>query len=153
IRFLPPKGEARCLDAHMAPGRICDGASGWRGVCVDVTEQRRSERLLRLLHNVSVAITEAPDYQTAVSETLRYMCLVADSQYGEAWLPEPTESRLGLGPAHHDWQGGWTAFETGSRAIAYTMDRGAIGLSWRTRRPLWADEVSSLVEENPQRPA
>lgn len=152
IRFRLQSGELRCLDAHMAPGRGPGGTVRWHGVCVDVTEQRRSERLLRLLHNVSIAITEAPDYHSAVSETLRYMCSVADAQYGAAWLPDPTEAHLGLGPAHHDGQKGWAEFEAAARPIAYTMDTGAIGLSWRTRRPLWAEDVKSLVKDNPRQP-
>ncbi len=152
VRFQLASGETRCFDTHMTPSRSADGTVLWRGICVDVTEHRRSEQLLRLLHNVSVAITEAPDYHTAVSKTLQYMCLVADAQCGEAWLPDPTEAHLSLGPAHHNGQGGWAEFEAGTRSISYTMDVGAIGLSWRTRRPLWAEDVRSLVKDNPRQP-
>lgn len=152
IRFLAAAGETRCFETHLSPSRGADAKTVWRGVCVDVTERRHSEQLLSLLHNVSVAITEAPDYQTAVSKTLRYMCLAAGAQCGEAWLPDPTESHLVLGPACHEGRESWTQFEASSRLLFYTMDVGAIGLSWRTRRPLWAEDVRSLVKDNPQRP-
>jgi PAS domain S-box-containing protein len=153
LHFPLATGQACCLETHVAPVRAADGAPSWRAAAVDVTEQRRSQQLLSLLHDVSVAISDSPDYQTAVAKTLHYMCRVAGAPYGEAWLPDPTESHLVLGPVHREEDGGWTAFEAGSRAISYTMDVGAIGLSWRTRRALWADDVRGLVEDSPLRPA
>ncbi len=152
LQFRLASGEKRCLETHMALGRSADGTISWRAACVDVTERRRSERLLSLLHNVSVAISEAPEYQTAVGETLRYMCRVADAAYGEAWLPDATDSHLVLSAAHHDGGQSWARFEADARPLIYTMDVGAIGLSWRTRRPLWAEDVRSLVNDNPLRP-
>ncbi len=145
-------GETRCFETHMAPGRNSNGTIMWRGVCVDVTEHRRSEQLLRLLHDVSVAVSDARDYPTAVAKTLRYMCLVADAQYGEAWLPDATVSTLLLGPVHHNGGEGWTRYEDAMRPVSYTMDMGAVGLSWRTRRPLWDDDVRSIVKDEPRRP-
>ena len=136
----------------MVPAPYADGTTSWYGASVDVTERRRSEQLLGLLHDVSIAISESADYRTAVAETLRYMCGVAGAQYGEAWLPDPTESHLALGPVHHAGDASWSRFEAQSRPLRYEMDVGPIGLSWRTRRPLWAEDVAFLVKDNPSRP-
>ena len=136
----------------MVPARGDDGTLSWRGAGVDVTEHRRSEQLLSLLHDVSGAISDAPEYQTAVSKTLHYMCRVANAEYGEAWLPDPTESHLALAAVHHDGRADWVRFEAETRPLSYAMDVGAIGLSWRTRQPLWAEDVRSLVKDHPLRP-
>jgi hypothetical protein len=94
IQFLLGSGDTRCFETHMVPKQSADGTISWRGASVDVTERRRSERLLRLLHNVSVAIAEAPEYETAVRHTLRYMCRVADAVCGRV-------GRFGLKMSRH----------------------------------------------------
>ena len=152
LRYRSESGQTGILETHAVAARLADGTISWCGVSVDVTERRRSERLLGLLHDVSVAISEAADYQAAVAETLRYMCGVANAQYGEAWLPDPTESHLALGPVHHTGDPSWARFEAGSRPLRYEMDVGPVGLSWRTRRPLWAEDVAFLVKDDPTRP-
>ena len=153
LRFRLATGEAAILEAHLAPAHAADGTLWWRAAAVDVTERRRSERLLGLMHRASLAIVEAPDHRTAVDGTLRNMCAVADAQYGEAWLSDPTESHLVLGPVYHDGSEAWARFEAGSRAVHYGLDVGPIGLCWRTRRPFWAEDVTTLVDDAPQRPA
>ncbi|MDA0701934.1 MAG: PAS domain-containing protein [Proteobacteria bacterium] len=161
LRFRPVFGpasgpvaeEARCLETHMTAERGDGGAVSWRAACLDVTEHRRSEQLISLLNDVVAAISEAPEYRVAVGIALQYMCRVAHAVYGEAWLPDTTAAHLALDTAHHDGGADWAGFEAASRALTYTMDIGAIGLCWRTRRALWAEDVRDLVTDHPQRPA
>ncbi|MEK8095470.1 adenylate/guanylate cyclase domain-containing protein [Methylocystis sp. IM3] len=146
LRVDAADGRRLCLETHVAPRVGGDGAPRWAAVGVDVTERRRAERSLSLLHKVGVAISEAPDYETAITETLRYACRVLNADYGEAWTPDHTDSKLALCSVVDDGHPGWTPFAAAQRETSHEMDRSPIGLSWRTRRALWADDVETLID-------
>lgn len=61
---------------------------------VDVTEKRHEETVLQLLQSVTIAAGAAEDIAAALGAILESMCQSMQWRYGEAWLPDATETRL-----------------------------------------------------------
>jgi PAS domain S-box-containing protein len=150
LRVRGIDGRSFCLETHIKPRMGAAGAPRWVAVGVDVTERRRSEQLLSLLHNVGVAISKAPEYEAAIHKSLNYSCRVLNAAYGEAWLPDHRNSKLILNSTVDDGHAAWKAFEAAQRLVRHEIDRSPIGLAWRTRRALWADDVKTLIDETAQ---
>ncbi|HAA27649.1 MAG TPA: hypothetical protein DCE56_08225, partial [Cyanobacteria bacterium UBA8553] len=69
------------------------------GFITDITEQKRSDEELQLLETLTQAISEAPDFDTAIEVALRKVCQATRWDFGEAWIPSTDGSVLECSPA------------------------------------------------------
>ena len=63
------------------------------GFITDITEQKRATEELQLLQTLTQAISEAPDFNTALQVALHKVCEVTCWDFGEAWI-KSTESTV-----------------------------------------------------------
>ncbi len=60
----------------------------------EIVERQRAEEELRFLQTMTQAISESPDFHSALGVALRYVCEVTGWNFGEAWIPDPNGTTL-----------------------------------------------------------
>jgi PAS domain S-box-containing protein len=111
---------------------------------VDVTEKRHEETVLQLLQSVTIAAGAAEDIGAALGAILESMCQSMQWRYGEAWLPDATETRLVRQETHFAAPGLDTSrlIETG-RDLALGANEGLPGTVWSTGELAWIESLES----------
>ncbi|HKN65237.1 MAG TPA: PAS domain S-box protein [Gemmatimonadaceae bacterium] len=111
---------------------------------VDVTEKRHEETVLQLLQSVTIAAGAAEDIAAALGEILESMCQSMQWRYGEAWLPDASETRLVRQETHFAAPGLDTSrlIETG-RDLALAANEGLPGTVWSTGELAWIESLES----------
>lgn len=69
------------------------------GFVTDITEYKRSSEELQLLQTMTQAISEAPDFDTAIEVALCKVCQATRWHFGEAWIPSADGTVLECSPA------------------------------------------------------
>lgn len=122
------------------------------GIIRDTSERKRIERELRLIKDLALAISSAPDLSAALVETLRLVCLATEWDYGEVWLPDPAGEEL-VGVA--SWMRPGSGLESFAGTMAQLRFRRGVGLggrAWATGTPIWAGDLSTLTGTDYLRP-
>jgi diguanylate cyclase (GGDEF)-like protein/PAS domain S-box-containing protein len=115
---------------------------GYRGVARDITEQKRSEQLLRLEHQITREFAAGGEVAAALKSALRAICESENWQlgryvkvdeargalvFGEAWgIPEPAVER----------------YIEESRAMVYPPGHGLVGKVWQSGKPVWVPDLT-----------
>jgi PAS domain S-box-containing protein len=140
-RMFLPSGEIRWLESRSVPRREADGSVTWDAVAIDITERHRSAEGLRLLQQLSLAIAEAADFDTALVDVLHRLCDSIGWPYSEAWrIGESTGHFLHRACWHVD-DPIWTQFEELRRHAEHGIEAGMIGFVWQTGQPSWHSDV------------
>jgi diguanylate cyclase (GGDEF)-like protein/PAS domain S-box-containing protein len=101
--------------------------------------EKKSEELY-LLRLLTQSISEAPDFYSALSITLRSVCELTNWEYGEAWLPR--EEILECSPA---WYGNTETekFRRESEKLTFPPNIGLPGRVWTSQQPEWIEDIST----------
>jgi diguanylate cyclase (GGDEF)-like protein/PAS domain S-box-containing protein len=101
--------------------------------------ERKSEEL-NLLQLLTQNISQASDFQTALSVTIRLICELTNWEYGEAWLP--SEQILECSPA---WYGNTAteSFRRESEKLTFSPNVGLPGRVWTSQEPEWIEDIST----------
>ncbi|MBI2921063.1 MAG: PAS domain S-box protein [Planctomycetes bacterium] len=79
-----PVWTEHCVTAFLdAAGEV----EAIEGVARDITERRRSEERMRLLHGLAEAMNEAENVEAALEAAISRVCVATAWEMGEAWLP------------------------------------------------------------------
>ena len=118
---------------------------------VDVTEKRHEETVLQLLQSVTIAAGAAEDIDSALGAILESMCGSMQWRYGEAWLPDATETRLVRQEACFVAPGidASVLIESG-RDLALGPNEGLPGAVWSTGEPAWLEDLEA-ADARPRR--
>lgn len=100
--------------------------------------ERKSEEL-HLLKLLTQSISEAPNFHTALSVTLRLVCELTQWEYGEIWLPR--NQILECSPA---WYGNIATekFRQESEKLTFPPNVGLPGRVWVSQQPEWIEDIS-----------
>ncbi|MEP0871652.1 EAL domain-containing protein [Trichocoleus desertorum AS-A10] len=96
----------------------------------------------KLLQTLSLAISESPDLATALQVALQQVCEATGWRYGEAWLPDPTQTRLECSSAWYSESTSLDKFRALSQAIHFQPGVGLPGRVWAKQKPEWIQDVS-----------
>ena len=110
----------------------------------EILERQRAEEELRFLQTMTQAISESPDFHSALGVALRKVCEVTGWNFGEAWIPDPDGTTLECSPA---WYGSTQSLEKFRRLSEGKTFPSAIGLPgrvWSSRHPEWIQDISSV---------
>lgn len=110
------------------------------------TEIERSERKseeLHLLKLLTQSISEASNFHTALSVTLRTVCELTKWEYGEAWLP--CSQILECSPA---WYGNTATekFRQEREKLTFSLNIGLPGRVWASQQPEWIEDISMQTD-------
>jgi diguanylate cyclase (GGDEF)-like protein/PAS domain S-box-containing protein len=112
--------------------------AGYRGLARDVTEQKRGEALLRLQHEVTRHLAEAPDAAHGVRGALRAICEAEGWDCGQFWRVDET---AGVARRFAFWAmtGVQAAqdYAAASGDVTIARAQGLIGAAWASGEPLW----------------
>ncbi len=117
--------------------------TGSLGIARDITERKRTEDELRLLQTMTLAISEAADFRSALETALRNVCEATDWSYGEAWVPGLDGRKLVAGPVWHGDAAGLKRFGQASRTLTFELGTGLPGRVWKSQRAEWLPDVAA----------
>ncbi|NJK51264.1 PAS domain S-box protein [Candidatus Gracilibacteria bacterium] len=108
----------------------------------EIAERKRAEENLCLLQSITTAITEAPNFEAAISVTLRGVCETIGWNFAEAWIPDLQDKTLQLSPAWYSNQKNMVAFREASQKFSFSRYVGIPGRVWATKKAEWQENVS-----------
>ena len=116
----------------------------------------RTQEEDKLLQTLNQAISEAPDFHTALFVTLLQVCELTGWDYGEAWIPCKNSRVLELSPVWYTTpqkvlMDNGTAlaieqFRLCSEAFVLPPATGLPGRVWSSKQPEWIVDVSAYSE-------
>ncbi len=142
-RVLRPDGAVRWVEGR---GRLALDAAGKparvRGVCVDVPERKRAERLLAVEHAVARALAKSATLLDAAPKVLQAVCEGLDWDVGVCWrVDRPAEVLRCVAL--------WRAQAVEASSLAHAKREGAFALGaglpgrvWAGGSPVWVPEVA-----------
>jgi PAS domain S-box-containing protein len=142
-RVLRPDGGVRWVEGR---GRLVLDAAGkpacMRGVCLDVTERKRAERLLAAEHAVARALAGSATLLDAAPKILRAVCEGLDWDVGVCWRVDRPAGVLRCVEFWRAPQVEASALEHAKRLGAFAPGVGLPGRIWAGGRPVWVPDVA-----------
>ncbi len=105
---------------------------------------QRSSEELRLVQSLMQAMSEAPDFHSALCTTLRLVCEVTNWDYGEVWLPSRDNTVLECSSAWYGNTPNLELFRQTSEKLTFPPNIGLPGRVWVSQEPEWIEDVSVL---------
>ncbi|MBI4661743.1 MAG: PAS domain S-box protein [Verrucomicrobia bacterium] len=140
-RFEFPRTGLRHFEVSFFP-RVRDGSVSHAIVVTrDITESRRGEEEVRLLLNLTRAVNEAQDFDTALQVSLRKICEATGWILGQAWTPSAEQSHLQCSPSWHCASAGLEKLRAISLQSRWKTGEGLAGRVWVCKQPLWVTDA------------
>lgn len=108
--------------------------------------RKKAEMETRLLEEITLAIAEVEDLDTALDVTLKKVCEATSWSYGEAWVPSASGDVLKSSPAWYGDDEKFKGFRESSKAFSFKTGDGIVGRVWSTKVPEWIRDVSREPE-------
>ena len=121
---------------------------GFEGTVQDITQRKRAEEESQLLQSLTLEISAANDFQSALEVALCKICQFTGWDYGEAWIPSGDSQVLVCSPAWYVSTEGLADFRKYSERISFPSDIGFPGRVWGHQRPEWIWDISLESEAN-----
>lgn len=110
----------------------------------EIAERRKAEQEVRLLQAMTQAISESPDFHSALGVALQKVCEFTGWSFGEAWIPQG--QTLTCSPAWYSSDQKLAEFRKDSQEVTFAPKIGLPGRVWASHQPEWIEDVS--IEEN-----
>ncbi|XZO00643.1 MAG: PAS domain S-box protein [Microcoleus sp.] len=115
------------------------------GAGTDLTESKQTEDEIKLLLAATQAISQSPDFESAIANVLRFLCNAIGWNFAEAWIPaangtvlEPSQSWYASDPTLQ-------AFGRESAQFVLPLGVGLPGRIWLTKQMEWREDISDSV--------
>jgi len=120
---------------------------GFEGTVQDISQRKRAEAESQLLQNLTLDISAANDFNSALEITLKKICEFTGWVYGEAWIPELEHRQvLVCSPAWYASIDGLEEFRECSEKITFPSGIGFPGRVWGHQHPEWIWDISLETE-------
>lgn len=112
------------------------------GIIHDISDRHRAEAELRLLQELTLAVGEATDLNSALHKTLRRICEVTGWEYGEAWVSNPSGEMIVDAPVWHTSKPSLDGFHKMTQGVRFAKGVGLPGRVWLTGRSEWMENLT-----------
>jgi PAS domain S-box-containing protein len=100
------------------------------------------ESELRLLHSITLAVSEAESFSAAILVVLRMICDATGWILGQAWIRRMDSSGLQCSPEWHAQVPGLEHFRQVTEGTTFELGVGLPGQVWASQQRAWVDDVS-----------
>ncbi len=107
----------------------------------EIVERQKAEQEVRLLQAMTQAISESPDFHSALTVALQKICQFTGWSFGEAWIPSFNSQNLTYSCSWYSNQK-LAEFSNASKKITFAADVGLPGRVWASKQPEWIEDVS-----------
>ena len=121
---------------------------GFEGTVQDISARKRAEAESQLLQCLTLEISAANDFQTALKIALSKICDFTGWDYGEAWIPSDNSEVLVCSSAWYSRIDGLEEFRKRSERISFPFGIGFPGRVWERQRPEWIWDIYLEPEAN-----
>ena len=108
----------------------------------DITERRRAEEELRLVHSLTLAMVEAEALDAALDVVVRDVCRATGWAVGEAWIPVPDGSALEPTEAWYSQAPGLERFREATKRVRVQPEEELAGKAWSMKAPVWIRNIA-----------
>lgn len=144
FKWILARGKAQ-WDENGQPVRML-------GSHQDISDRKQAEEEVKLLFQISQAISAAPDFDTALEIILRQVCETAGWIYGEAWVPTTDASALVCSPRWYCQRQGLDpteveaieGFREYSEVLTFLPSEEIPGQVWSSRESRWVTSMSEI---------
>lgn len=105
-------------------------------------ERLRNAQGIRLLRETAVAITAAPDFNTALQHAMDHIRGITGWDYCESWIPNADNTLLERGPCSYPMIPSLKKFSADTASMTFTPGEGLAGRLWLRRDPEWIIDIS-----------
>jgi formate hydrogenlyase transcriptional activator len=141
--FLRLDGTIAWIRWEVHPWRAADGAIGGIIMFTEVvTERKRAEARLKAQYAITHVLSESASLAQAAPRVLRSVCECLDWDYGEVWMLDRRSDRLVL-QSWHTASEELGDFVSASRGMTLPLGSGLPGSIWKSRTPVWIDDLES----------
>lgn len=135
------------ISENVRAVRDLDGTLiGFEGTVQDISLRKRAEEESQLLQCLTLEISAANDFQTALKIALTKICQFTGWDYGEAWIPSGDLTVLICNPAWYSSIEGLEGFRQYSERISFPAGIGFPGRVFVNQRPEWIWDISVETE-------
>ena len=117
--------------------------AGLIGNIIDVTEQRRAERRLRMEHAVTRVLAEADSVQAGLEGVMRAICEAEGWDCARVYLVDEGAGVLRFAAAWGIDHEGVRNFIEKTRDMVFAPGQGFAGRAWQTGEPVWTGDIST----------
>jgi diguanylate cyclase (GGDEF)-like protein/PAS domain S-box-containing protein len=117
--------------------------AGLIGNIIDVTEQKRAERRLRMEHAVTRVLAEAESTQAGLKGVMRAICEAEGWDCARVYLIDEHAGVLRFSEAWGIDHEGVTNFIERTRDMVFAPGQGLAGRAWQTGEPVWSGDISA----------
>ncbi len=103
----------------------------------------RSEEQIALLQTITLEVAAASDLPVALEMVLHRICEKTGWVLGQAWLPDPDETTLNVGPMWSCGNGELVDFRNASQTLRLEHGSGLPGRVWKSKKPVWIEDVTN----------
>lgn len=147
--------DVLCAEGGSFPARLLlwrlDGTApgGARfGVIVrDMSAEKRREREHDLLRVLAADVIEAPDFRGAMRMAVRRICLAADWDYGEVWLPDGRGGDLRCADFWMRPGSGMESLSELAMTMRFGPGEGLPGRAWASATVVWLPDIGEASGE------
>jgi diguanylate cyclase (GGDEF)-like protein/PAS domain S-box-containing protein len=107
---------------------------------MQLEERSRTEKEIRLLQSITLAVSEAEDLFAALQVVLREVCEASGWPLGQAWVPG-ADGKLECAPVWHAHDTGLERFRQASLQMSFAPGVGLPGRVWAEGKPVWLPDL------------
>ncbi len=107
-----------------------------------ITEHKRAEEEVSLLHTIIMEVAAAPDLTASLEVVLRRVCEKTGWAIGQAWIVHDDGQCLECSPAWFSMVAGLERFRAVSDATRFCPGEGLPGRVWASGQPAWIRDVT-----------
>lgn len=141
-RIVLPDGNIRWLESKCQIFYDYGGnAVRMVGTSLDISDRHESQQQIQLLQSITQAISEAPDFDSALEFVINKLCDLTNWNFAEVWIPFVEEGVLKLGSACS----GKVPPSHQSRPKVESCDlrtnKGIAGRVFTSQKPEWIEDI------------